>query len=273
MMTTAPVSRPWLLLFGLLLAMTLTTTSQAQNTADSDSAQDEPFASEMGDPAKARVPAEMDPWEPYNRRVFAFNEFFDRSLLLPVARGYRTVAPPAVNAGVSNFFSNLGELGNVFNSLLQGKGEGALISTGRFVFNSTFGILGIFDVASHFELPRQNEDFGQTLGYWGVNSGPYLVLPFLGPSTPRDSVGLGVDYFSPGPADAIPRPDYYYLRGVQVVDMRAGLIPAERSITGDRYTFLRNAYLQRREYLVRDGRIESDPFADGDDDDLMLDDF
>ncbi|MDX1588607.1 MAG: VacJ family lipoprotein [Oleiphilaceae bacterium] len=246
------------------------TASQPEEGGSGDS---DPFGSEMGDPADARVTAEDDPFEGINRRIFTFNDFVDRTILLPAARGYRAVTPPVINSGITNVFSNLGELENILNSLLQGKGEAALISTGRFVFNSTFGLLGFFDVASHFELPYQDEDFGQTLGTWGVAQGPYLMVPFFGPSTPRDATGFGVDMLYPRPSDAIPRPEYYFMRGLWVLDLRSDLIPAEQRITGDRYTFIRNAYLQRREYQVRDGRIQNDPFASGDDEDLMLDDF
>ena len=235
---------------------------------------DDPFE-QQPEAADAREGSfdDADPWEPFNRRVHNFNDFWDTWLLRPVASGYREVTPPAVNRSVSNFFSNLGELGNIVNNLLQGKGEGALISTGRFVFNSTFGVLGLFDVASHMELERQNEDFGQTLAVWGVGSGPYLVLPFAGPSTPRDATGMGVDYFGPTPSvtDYMEWPDYLYLRTLQVVDLRAGFIPAEQAMSGDPYIFIRNAYLQRREYQIQDGEVRDDPFADGDDD--FLDDF
>ncbi len=248
----------------------------AQQDAFSESAEDaegDPLAGDVDGEAIVRSSAfdDDDPWKPLNRRVHNFNEFFDSNIGRPVARGYDRVTPEPVSGSVSNFFSNLGEFSNIANSLLQGKGESALISTGRFVFNSTFGLLGLFDVASSFELPRQNEDFGQTLGYWGVDSGPYMVLPFIGPSTVRDSAGMGVDYFSPGAWDAIESPDYYAARTLWAVDLRASLLPLERSITGDRYIFMRNAYLQRRDYLVNDGQITDDPFADDDDD--FLDDF
>lgn len=213
-----------------------------------------------------------DPWEGFNRGVFQFNEVFDRNLAKPVARGYQTVTPTPLNEGVSNFFSNLGELSNISNSLFQAKGEAALISTGRLVFNSTFGLLGLFDVASYMELPEQDEDFGQTLGYWGVDTGPFLMLPFMGPSTVRDSAGMGVDYFNPDGWDLIESPGYYYAFGLYAVDLRASLLRYEDQITGDRYTFIRNTYLQRRNYLVNDGVIENDPFA-RDDEDLMLEDF
>lgn len=259
---------------GLVLCLFLAaTTAQSQEQgAPQEDTRDDPFAESVGDPAQARVPADADPFESFNRRIFVFNDFVDRNFLLPVAHGYRAVTPPVVDSGITNFFSNLGEFENIVNSLLQGKGESALISTGRLVFNTTFGLLGVFDVASHFELPHQDEDFGQTLGYWGVNTGPYLMLPFWGPTTPRDALGTGVDWTMPQPSDEFSRPEFYYLQGVRVVDIRADLIPAEQRITGDRYTFIRNAYLQRREYQVRDGRIENDPFAN-DDEDLMLEDF
>ena len=213
-----------------------------------------------------------DPWEGFNRGVFQFNEVLDRNLAKPVARGYNAVTPRPVNTGVSNFFSNLGELSNISNSLFQAKGEAAMISTGRFVFNTTFGVLGLFDVASYMELPEQDEDFGQTLGYWGVNTGPYLVLPFMGPSTVRDSAGMGVDYFNPDGWDLIESPENYYAIGLYVVDLRAFLLSYEDQITGDRYDFIRNTYLQRRNYLVNDGVVENDPFAEQDED-LMLDEF
>jgi len=213
-----------------------------------------------------------DPWEGFNRGIFQFNEVFDRNLAKPVARGYQAAMPSPLNTGVSNFFSNLGELSNISNSLFQAKGEAALVSTGRFVFNSTFGLLGLFDVASYMELPVQDEDFGQTLGYWGVDTGPYLVLPFMGPSTVRDSAGMGVDYFNPDGWDLIETPARYYSIGIYAVDLRASLLSYEDRITGDRYNFIRNTYLQRRNYLVNDGIVEKDPFAE-DDEDLMLEDF
>jgi Surface lipoprotein len=122
------------------------------------------------------------------------------------------------------------------------------------------------------ELPEQDEDFGQTLGYWGVNTGPYLVLPFMGPSTVRDSAGMGVDYFNPDGWDLIESPENYYAIGLYVVDLRAFLLSYEDQITGDRYDFIRNTYLQRRNYLVNDGVVENDPFAEQDED-LMLDEF
>ena len=214
-----------------------------------------------------------DPWQPFNRKVFAFNDFLDRWFLKPVARGYRAIMPRFLDDGVTNFFSNLGEPINLVNSLFQLKPDAAMTATGRFLFNTTFGLGGFFDVAGRMGLPAHDEDFGQTLGYWGVGTGPYLVLPFLGPSDVRDASGMTVDYFSPENLwSYIHAPDWYYLRGLDAVDTRADLIPAEGLIEGDRYTFLRNAYLQRRQFLVKDGKVD-DPFTSGDDSDVMLKGF
>lgn len=222
--------------------------------------------------ATSSVYDERDPWQSFNRSIFAFNEVLDSNVVRPVARGYNRVTPEPVNNGVSNFFSNISEPANVLNSLLQGKGEDALISTGRFIFNTTFGLLGLVDVASYMELPEQDEDFGQTFGVWGADTGPFLMLPFMGPSTVRDTAGRGLDYAVPDLMDSVDSPERYFLYALYGVDLRASLLSYEDQITGDRYTFIRNAYLQRREYQVNDGRVENDPFAE-DDEDLMLEDF
>lgn len=215
-----------------------------------------------------------DPYENWNRNVFVFNDTVDRWFLRPVAQTYRTVTPDLVDRGVTNFFNNLTEIRNFTNSLLQLKGESAVVAFGRFTYNTVFGLGGIFDVATAFDLPERPEDFGQTLGYWGVGSGPYLMLPLLGPSTPRHFSGLASDGFMlPSAWDSVDSPEWYYLRGLQIVDKRADLIPAESFISGDRYTFVRNAFLQRREFLINDGKITEDPFASDDEEDLMLDDF
>src|SRR5690554_1891705 len=215
-----------------------------------------------------------DPWESWNRRVFAFNQTVDDWVLRPVARGYQFVMPGFADRAVSNFFDNLSEVRNFVNSVLQLKGEHAVVAAGRFTYNTVFGLGGLFDVATAFDLPERPEDFGQTLGYWGAGSGPYLMLPFLGPSSPRHLTGLGADGFAfPSAWDEVHSPETYYARGLQVVDKRADLIPAEGFISGDAYTFVRNAFLQRREFLINDGKVTKDPFASDDNDDLMLDDF
>ncbi len=214
-----------------------------------------------------------DPYENWNRKVFRFNEFMDDWFLRPIAQGYRVVTPNFVDRGITNFFSNLSEVRNLVNSVLQLKGESAVVAAGRFTYNTIFGLGGLIDVATAFDLPERPEDFGQTLGHWGVGGGPYLMLPFLGPSNPRDFTGLATDLVVlPSLWDYVESPDNYYARFVQVVDRRADLIPAESFLSGDKYSFIRNAYLQRREFLINDGQPVEDPFAQ-DGDDLMLDDF
>lgn len=215
-----------------------------------------------------------DPYEDWNRRVFRFNQFVDDWFLRPVASTYRTVMPSVADRAITNFFNNLTELRNFANSLLQLKPESAVVATGRFTYNTIFGLGGLFDVATVFDLPERPEDFGQTLGYWGAGSGPYLMLPFMGPSTPRDFGGFLTDnLLLPSAWDLAEEPDVYFARALQVVDRRADLIPAEGFISGDQYVFLRNAFLQRREFLINDGQTINDPFARGDNEDLMLDDF
>lgn len=216
----------------------------------------------------------QDPYENWNRKVYRFNDTIDRWALKPVAKTYRTVVPDFADRAITNFFNNLSEIRNFTNSVLQLKGESAVVAFGRFTYNTVFGLGGLFDVATAFDLPERPEDFGQTLGYWGAGSGPYLMLPFLGPSSPRHLTGLGADGFAfPSAWDEVHSPETYYARGLQVVDKRADLIPAEGFISGDAYTFVRNAFLQRREFLINDGKVTKDPFASDDNDDLMLDDF
>lgn len=229
------------------------------------------YAQASKEPSLAGGVHPQDPWEQYNRAVFTFNETVDRYTLKPVAQAYRAIMPDIGERAVSNFFSNLSEPRNFLNNLLQGKGDGAAITLARFMFNSTFGLGGLIDVATHFDLPEQDEDFGQTLGVWGVESGPFLMLPFLGPSTIRDAGGFAVDVVTPSIRDQLESPDKYYLLALKVVEIRARLIPLEQAtMEGDRYWLLRTAYLQQREYQVQDGRVD-DPFTD--DDELMLDDF
>jgi phospholipid-binding lipoprotein MlaA len=215
-----------------------------------------------------------DPYENWNRKVFAFNEGLDRWFLKPIAQSYRAIMPEFVDRGVTNVFSNLGEVSNFTNSVLQLKLESAVVAAGRFTFNTVFGLAGMFDVATAWDLPERPEDFGQTLGYWGSGAGSYLMLPVLGPSNPRDFAGFGIDSFVlPSTWDEIESPYNVYARGVQIVDIRADLIPAEKLISGDRYVFFRNAYMQRRDFLINDGKVQRDPFAADESEDLMLDDF
>ena len=191
--------------------------------------------------------------------MFAFNDTVDTYTLKPIAKGYRAVTPDPVERGVSRMFSNVGEVVNVFNDLLQGKFRQAGNDTGRFVINTTIGLVGFFDVADHFGLPKNDgEDFGQTLGVWGVNSGPYLVLPLIGPSTVRDGPARIVDRFiNPiNEIDHVPTRNQIY--GAEVISTRADLLEAEKFVRGERYSFIRDAYLQRRKFLLTDGGVEDD---------------
>lgn len=136
-----------------------------------------------------------DPWEGFNRSMYRFNYRFDKYVLLPVVSGYQAIAPDFVETGIRNFFSNLRDITTFMNSVLQVSPDKTVETTGRFLVNTTIGVVGLFDVASRFDFPKHNEDFGQTLGYWGLGNGPFLVLPILGPSNVRDGIGLGVDWF------------------------------------------------------------------------------
>ena len=208
--------------------------------------------------------ADPDPWEPFNRKVYAFNDFADRYFLKPVAKGYEKITPQFVEDGVHNMFSNIGEVNNLLNSLLQAKFVNTAESGGRLIVNSTIGLLGFFDVASKMGMQVHEEDFGQTLGYWGVHSGPYLVVPLLGPRTVRDGFGSVADAYVDPVSNGIDHvPTRNQVLGVRVVDTRAQLLKAEELISGDRYIFLRDAYLQRRQFLINDGAV-SDSFGNDD---------
>lgn len=210
-----------------------------------------------------------DPWEGYNRAIFSFNDGLDRYFAKPVAKGYQFIMPGFAETGVSNMFDNVGEIKNVANDVLQWKWGQAAHDTGRFLVNSTVGLVGFFDVAQYMGLERSDgEDFGQTLAVWGVKSGPYFVLPILGPSTIRDSAGLPVDAYTSviNYIDHVPTRNT--VMGIGLISDRAQLLQAEALLSGDRYAFMRDAYLQRRGYLISDGQtISEDDFgADFDDD-------
>lgn len=208
-----------------------------------------------------------DPWEPFNRKIFAFNEFADRYALKPVAIWYDELTPRPVNDGVTHFFENLSEFATMTNALLQGKPGKAGRSVTRFVLNSTVGLLGIFDVASKVGLPADSEDFGQTLAHWGIPSGPYLVLPVLGPSTVRDGSGKVGDYFARKEVGEFDDETALSLQLLNGIDTRADLLQAEEFVMGDRYLFLRDAYLSRRAAAILDGEVV-DSFGDEDFDDI-----
>lgn len=205
-----------------------------------------------------------DPFEGANRVVFAFNDRVDRWVLAPVARGYNNVMPGFAQRGVSNFFANLYDLNGALNAALQGRFSRAAENTGRFVVNSTVGMLGFVDVASEMGISPYRTDFGHTLAIWGFDSGPYLMLPFFGPRTVRSGVGTAFDTVASlqWQLDTTSR---NWLFAIEIIDNRAALTAAEDLITGDRYIFIRDAYLQQREYFVTGGVVE-DSFSDSEDD-------
>lgn len=206
-----------------------------------------------------------DPLEPMNRAVFAFNDALDEAVVAPTARAYVRVVPEAIRVTARNVFSNLRDLWTAANQLLQGKPREAASDFGRFFLNSTLGFAGFADVASDLGFERHREDFGQTLGRWGVGQGPYLMLPFLGPSTIRDTVGLAAD-LTVDPIASIDRIDARnVIRGTRLLDDRASALRASRVLEGaalDKYTFVRDGYLQRRRNLVWDGDPPPEPDED-----------
>lgn len=208
-----------------------------------------------------------DPFEPVNRAIYTFNDGVDTVLMKPLAQVYQDVVPPMVRTGVSNVFSNLNDVIVALNNLLQGKFVPALSDLSRIMFNTTIGILGIFDVATDFGIEKNDEDFGQTLGYWGVGDGPYLVVPFLGPNTVRDFAGKIVDWETDPTSYIDPNRDRNAVQGFRLVTRRAELLSASRVLevaSIDDYAFLRDAYLQRRRNLIYDGNPprEKDDGAD-----------
>ncbi|WP_300727237.1 VacJ family lipoprotein [Pseudomonas sp.] len=209
-------------------------------------------------PFAANAATEDDPWEGFNRVVFKFNDTLDTYALKPLAQGYQYVTPQFLEDGIHNMYRNFGDVRNLANNILQAKPEAAGVDTARLLMNTIIGVGGFFDVGTKMGLQRSSEDFGQTLGRWGVSSGPYVVLPLLGPSTVRDTVGLYPDSFTE---------PYRYINdvswrnsvtGLEIIDKRASLLSAEKLITGDKYIFIRNAYLQSREFKVKDGQVEDD---------------
>jgi phospholipid-binding lipoprotein MlaA len=202
-----------------------------------------------------------DPLEPFNRGVYQFNEGLDKVVLKPVAKGYKAVVPPPLRNGVTNVFGNFRDVTTAINDLLQGKISAAVSDVGRVAVNSTVGILGIFDVATRLGLQKHSEDFGQTLGLWGVADGPYLVLPLLGPSNFRDTIGWAGDYFTDPEFYLVSHsPETWVAFGTRVISIRANLLETEQifdTAAIDKYAFLRDAYLQRRRSLIYDGNPPS----------------
>ena len=208
-----------------------------------------------------------DPLEPMNRAIYSFNDGVDQAIIKPVAEGYRAVLPEFARTGISNFFSNINDVLIALNNLLQGKIVNAISDVGRVVVNTTVGILGFMDPATNLGLEKHNEDLGQTLGYWGIGDGAYLMLPILGPSNVRDAVGRIGDYR----LDPLTYVESMRARNVlwvtRAISQRADLLDTSKILDAaalDPYEFLRDAYLQRRRNLVHDGSPPPDKDDDGD---------
>ncbi len=212
---------------------------------------------------KTHAVDKQDRWEGFNRGVFRINTGLDTFIVKPAAKAYQFITPDLVDTGVSNFFANLGDISNTFNNLLQLKPKAAFNDSMRFVFNSSFGLGGFLDVASEMQFEKHHEDFGQTLARWGVGSGPYVMLPLLGPSTVRDATArLSVDILTNPVSyhdEAIP------LFALNQLDKRADLLSTEESFHGlstDPYSAIRDVWLQRRAYLIRDGKTDEKEQSD-----------
>lgn len=206
-----------------------------------------------------------DPWEGFNRAVFGFNDAVDEAVLKPLAQTYRAVLPRPVRTGIGNVYGNFDDAWSAVNHLLQGKGQSGLEMTMRVLVNSTFGLLGLLDPASEMRLERRSEDLGQTLAVWGVGSGPYVVLPLLGPSTVRDTLALPADR-AVSPARLADREARRVaVTALGIVDTRANLLATTEllgQVALDRYTFVRDAYLSRRRDQIFDGAAPLEDFGD-----------
>ena len=208
--------------------------------------------------------ARLDPWESWNRKVFAFNEGLDEKVLKPVATGYAKVVPQFMRQGVDNFFANAADGWSAVNNVLQGKAEPAFSDVVRFTTNTVLGFLGVLDIASEFGLQHYYEDFGQTLGRWGFGAGAYIVWPLIGSSTVRETIALPLDRTA-SPSVYINNGSYQFgIVGLQIINTRAKFLGASQVIDDialDKYAFIRDAYLQRRRSLVFDGDAPRAPDA------------
>jgi phospholipid-binding lipoprotein MlaA len=208
-------------------------------------------------------PSPRDPWEPFNRSVFEFNEGLDKYLLKPVVAAYRFILPEIVRDGIYNFFSNYSDIYTALQNLLQGKPDLAFNDLMRVAVNTIFGLGGLMDVATPGGLPKHKEDWGQTFGVWGLPSGPYVVLPFFGPSTIRDTFGTAADLETDYLFKYIPDVGLRNsITGLRVINARNTFYEAGDLLDGaalDKYSFIRDAYLQRREYQINEGRNDEEP--------------
>jgi phospholipid-binding lipoprotein MlaA len=208
----------------------------------------------------------VDPWENWNRKVFAFNDSVDEAVLKPVAEGYRKVVPQLVRTGIGNVFGNIGDIWSAANHLLQGKLHSGLDMGMRVVTNTVFGLGGLLDPATEVGLTRRSEDFGQTLGVWGLKPGPYVVLPLLGPSNVRDTGGFIVDRAGVSPSQLATQDALSYsITALELINTRANLLATTKlvgEVALDRYSFIRDAYLSRRLDQVHDGAPPLEAFED-----------
>lgn len=204
----------------------------------------------------------VDPFEPTNRIVFEISDDLDTMIIRPVAEIYRDVTPRFIKNSVTNFFYNLSEVDTIINQLLQGKIVLAGQDSLRFLINSTIGIVGFVDVATRVGFERHDEDFGQTLGYWGVPAGPYVFLPLIGPSTIRDSFSKPTSWFLSGNLSVSDEEAKIFINLLDAVETRERLLVAEKLIVGDKYEFVKSVYLQTRNDLVFDGEVEDEFLTD-----------
>jgi phospholipid-binding lipoprotein MlaA len=233
------------------------------------------FSSGCASQSAARQDEYADPLEPINRGIYVFNDIADKYVLRPVAKGYVWLLPSLIRTGVNNFYDNLGSPVDIVNAFLQGKIKQGFSDTGRFALNSTFGLLGILDPASDVGLMLHDEDFGQTMGVWGIPEGPYLVIPFFGPRTARSGIGnLGDALIHPQVqmSNSSLRSKINILYFVHTRSTLLG-IDSELDRAFDRYTFIKDAYLQNRRYLVLDGNLPEDDFYLEDEEFDDYDDF
>jgi phospholipid-binding lipoprotein MlaA len=203
-----------------------------------------------------------DPWQGLNRKIFGFNKFLDRWILKPVAKTYDWVLPDPLQRGVGNVFDNLLTPWVAANQFMQGKPRHGLSDLARFGLNTTLGLAGVFDVASHGGIRKHEEDFGQTLVVWGVPLGPYIMIPVLGPSTATMAAGRVADSYANPIRYIDDVPTRNAVLALYIINQRAQLLEAESLVSGDEYLFIRDAYLQRRQFLIDDGKVEEDPFLD-----------
>jgi len=245
-------------------------TAEAADAADgadmADAGDDWGEASTPFDRGGAAEFEKRDPWQGFNRKIFGFNDFVDRYAIKPTAKGYRWITPQWLDDTVTRFFSNLADIGDSINYALQWRWGEAGSNLGRFTVNTTLGLAGLFDVASDMNLNNSDTNLDVTLGRWGVPSGPYLVLPILGPSSVRDTGTLYPSAYLWPPTYIDDDLTRYGVAALYGIDLRADLLDLEKNIVGDRYTFIRNAYLQRRLVQIEGPDAAAPPLPDEDPD-------